>query len=102
MSLIARRCSETPVRHDFNFSNTEFHDYFDDNPVNQFNARVLKDYPSVTYTGIPKSVSAQPTRQPRQSVRTRRAPRPVPIPVPSGTPVPPPMANTGWGAEQYV
>lgn len=87
---------------DFNFSKDEFISYFDDDPNNVYNTVIRTDSPSTSYNQISTALPS-----PQQIVRpspptVQRPPRPIRNPVLSGTPAPPPAANTGWDAEQFV
>lgn len=86
---------------DFNFSASEITTYFDDDPTNIHNANILRAYPEINILPI---VTGQPVLSGSTHARATRRTRThnIPSPVLSGTQAPPPVANTGWEAEQFV
>lgn len=91
---------------DFNMSEPEFEAYFDQSPTNPLNARLLSEFPTLGYNP-PRSTSggtpsAAPLAGPRTRLGSRAAAAPIPAPVLTGTVTPPPRAQNGWEAEQYV
>jgi Holliday junction resolvase-like predicted endonuclease len=84
---------------DFNFGSDEFLAYFDDSPLNSYNAALLRRYPTSRYQ--PLSSGVPPAARPRTAARRLRAALAT-APVLSGTPTAPPAVNTGWDAEQFV
>jgi len=86
---------------DFNFSFAELSAYFDDSRTNEHNRRILRRFPTLTYTPLDQAV--QRPQQPQQAIPATRARANRPrAPVLTGTPTAPPGVNTGWEAEQYV
>jgi hypothetical protein len=91
---------------DFNFSRLEFAAYFDDSPRNPLNARLTRSAGWTAGASLGLQLSSQPPTRPAptRSTSTRRPrTRTIPtVPIFTGTPAPPPTANTGWEAEQFV
>jgi hypothetical protein len=86
---------------DFNFATSELQAYFDDSSTNPHNAALLAAFPGLAYTSFallppPAAPVALASATPTPA---RRVSGPVVL---SSTPVPPPLVNTGWDAEQYV
>lgn len=84
---------------DFNFTNEEFVSYFDDDPLNKYNAAMLSAPSAATYDRV-ESTTPPPMPQ-SASTGARQFTMPINIPT-SGDEVPPPAFNSGWNAEQYV
>ncbi|MGA1999981.1 MAG: DUF3883 domain-containing protein [Terriglobales bacterium] len=89
---------------DFNLSDEELDAYFDRDPTNQFNSRLIREIPGITYaaTGAVTAAAAPTLRIRTGRGRRARAAQPPRQPVLTGTPVAPPAVNTGWECEQYV
>lgn len=80
--------------HDFNFSPQEAAAYFDDDPANQFNRKLLRRFKTVSFRRI-----ATPVQRRRS---TQRQVRSNAVVFTTSTEVAPPAVNTGWDAQQYV
>lgn len=83
---------------DFNFTDEEFISYFDDDPRNIHNAAMLAATPVEENDQVD---AASPASAQAPATGARQATIPIAIPT-TGDEVPPPVANTGWSAEQYV
>jgi hypothetical protein len=88
---------------DFNFSPEELVQYFDDDPANPHNRRLVDLVPGTTWMSAETlrrtTVRRTPANRGRARGREERLPR---TPVLTGTPAQPPGVNTGWEAEQFV
>lgn len=94
---------------DFNLSQAEFDAYFDAGMGHPGNIAVVESagWNAGATLGAPLAVQPPPLPAPRTvrrpGVAAPRPPRQLPThPILNGTPVPPPAANTGYDAEQYV
>ena len=86
---------------DFNFSTSELHAYFDDDPANPHNAAMQTLNAQATqYTRF--AALPAPPAPPQPGPAGAGAPPVLPAPVLTGTQVAPPAVNTGWEAEEYV
>ncbi|MFN5349628.1 MAG: protein NO VEIN domain-containing protein [Polaromonas sp.] len=94
---------------DFNLSAQEVSAYFDASTGNQFNARLINSAAWASSSGATLAGAVATNAAPppaltgnASGVKAQPTPKPVPAPNLHGTPTPPPNANNGWDAEQYV
>lgn len=87
---------------DFHFSDQEFGTYFETDPAHPLNAAMLAPA-KMTAKELLSWCSILAQAEPTPLAKKRQKPKVgLPAPILSGTPAPPPTANDGWQAEQFV